>query len=110
MFYELRQYGVNPGKRDAWVKLMEEEIIPFQVAKGMVILGSFVGQLEEGPKDDVYVWIRRFNSKEEWGRQSEAVYEDPHWKSVIGPKITGLLDEERITVYLMEPTPRSPLQ
>ena len=110
MFYELRQYVVNPGKREAWVKLIEEEIIPFQVAKGMVVLGSFVGQLEEGPKDDVYIWMRRFNSEEERDRLYEAVYEDPHWKNVIDPKQNGLLDEERITVYLMEPTPRSPVQ
>ena len=28
-FYELRQYFVRPGKMDEWVKIMEEEIIPF---------------------------------------------------------------------------------
>ena len=36
-FYELRQYFVRPGKMNEWVKIMEEEIIPFQVSKGMVI-------------------------------------------------------------------------
>ena len=40
-FYELRQYTVLPGKMNEWVKFMEDEIIPFQVAKGMVICGSF---------------------------------------------------------------------
>ena len=58
MFFELRQYRTKPGQREKWVKFMEEEIIPFQVSKGMVILGSFVGQEE----DDLYVWIRRFES------------------------------------------------
>jgi len=47
MFFELRQYRTLPGQRNTWVKFMEEEIIPFQVAKGMVILGSFVGQEED---------------------------------------------------------------
>ena len=61
MFFELRQYRTQPGQRDAWVKFMEEEIIPFQVAKGMVIVGSFVAQEEE----DLYVWIRRFESEED---------------------------------------------
>jgi hypothetical protein len=28
-FYELRQYFVRPGKMNEWVKIMEEEIIPF---------------------------------------------------------------------------------
>ena len=46
-FYELRQYTVLPGKMDEWVKFMEDEIIPFQVAKGMVICGSFKGEEDE---------------------------------------------------------------
>ena len=47
MFYELRQYPVLPGQMDNWIKLFEEEILPFQVSKGMVITGSFRG--EEDP-------------------------------------------------------------
>ena len=39
-FYELRQYKVLPGQMDLWVKYMEEEIIPYQVSKGMVICGG----------------------------------------------------------------------
>src|SRR6266852_8147454 len=54
MFFELRQYHIRPGQRDKWVRCMEEEIIPFQVKMGMVILGSFVGEEDES----VYVWIR----------------------------------------------------
>src|SRR5207249_7631502 len=61
MFFELRQYHIHPGQRDKWVKCMEEEIIPFQVKMGMVILGSFVGEEDES----VYVWIRRFESEAE---------------------------------------------
>ena len=48
-FYELRQYHVRPGKSAQWVKIMEEEIIPFQVSKGMVICGSFRGETDENP-------------------------------------------------------------
>ena len=46
-FYELRQYKVKPGKLAEWIKIMEEEIIPFQVSKGMVICGSFGGEEDE---------------------------------------------------------------
>ena len=60
-FYELRQYFVRPGKMDEWVKIMEEEIIPFQVSKGMVICGSFRGETDES----AYFWLRRFNSEAE---------------------------------------------
>ena len=59
MFLELRQYRTLPGQRNNWVKYMEEIIIPFQVSKGMVIVGSFVGEEEL----DLYVWIRRFEAK-----------------------------------------------
>ena len=46
MFLELRQYKILPGKMDEWVEFMEGTIIPFQVARGMVITGSYRG--EEG--------------------------------------------------------------
>ena len=71
MFFELREYRCPNGQRNNWVKFMEEEIIPFQVSKGMVILGSFTGQEE----DDLYIWIRRFESEEEREKLYEAVYE-----------------------------------
>jgi hypothetical protein len=83
MFFELRQYRTKPGQREKWVKFMEEEIIPFQVSKGMVILGSFVGQEE----DDLYVWIRRFESEAERERLYKAVYESDHWKTYIAPQV-----------------------
>ena len=41
-FYELRQYKVKKGKMKEWLKIMEEEIIPFQVSKGMVITAGLV--------------------------------------------------------------------
>ena len=80
MFFELRQYRIFPGQRDAWVKYMEEVIMPFQISKGMVIVGSFVGQQE----DDLYIWIRRFESEEERERLYKAVYETDTWKNEIG--------------------------
>ena len=34
MFFELRDYTAKSGQRDRLVKLMEEEIIPFQASLG----------------------------------------------------------------------------
>jgi hypothetical protein len=87
-FYELRQYEVRPGKMGAWLTLMEEEIIPFQVAKGMVIPGSFRGETD----DSVYVWLRRFESEAEREKLYAAVYEDPHWQTSISPRIGELIN------------------
>lgn len=106
MFFELRQYRMRAGQREKWVKFMEEEIIPYQVSKGMVIVGSFVGQEEE----DLYVWIRRFESEEERKRQYEAVYESDHWKNVIAPQVPMMIDREAIKVSRIEATPKSVIQ
>lgn len=103
MFFELRQYRTRPGQRERWVKFMEEVIIPFQVSKGMVVVGSFVGQEE----DDLYVWIRRFESEEERERLYEAVYESDYWKNEVAPKVPEMLDRERTVVTRIEPTPKS---
>lgn len=83
MFFELREYRTFPGERANWVNFMEEIIIPFQVSKGMVILGSFIGQEE----DDLYIWVRRFEDEAEREELYEAVYESDVWKNDIGPKI-----------------------
>ena len=103
MFYELRQYRTKPGQRQNWVDFMEEVIIPFQVSKGMVIAGSFVGEEE----DDLYVWIRRFDSESERKRLYEAVYDSDHWKNTIAPQIPAMLDREKIKVTRIASTPKS---
>ena len=106
MFFELREYRTLPGQRENWVRFMEEEIIPFQVSKGMVILGSFVGEEE----DDLYVWIRRFESEEERENLYAAVYESDKWVNEIGPKIPEMMDRSKIVVRRLDASSRSVIQ
>jgi len=106
MFYELRQYRMRPGQRDNWVKCMEEEIIPFQVSKGMVIMGSFVGEEDDG----LYVWIRRFENEEERKRLYREVYESDYWKNEIAPKVPQMLDRDAFEVKRIVATPKSAIQ
>ena len=106
MLFELRQYRIQPGRMDDWVKLMEEEIIPFQVAQGMVILGSFRGEQEP----DTYVWIRRFKDEEERARLYEAVYRSDHWRENLAGPVSEMLIREEIRVTRLTPTPKSPIQ
>ncbi len=106
MFFELREYRTKPGQRESWVRFMEERIIPFQAGKGMVIVGSFVGQEE----DDLYIWIRRFESESEKERLYKAVYESDTWKNEIAPKIPEMMDREKIVVRRIEATPKSVAQ
>ena len=106
MFFELRQYRTRPGRREDWVTYMEETIIPFQVSKGMVIVGSFVGQEDQ----DLYVWIRRFASEEERVQLYQAVYQSDRWKNEIGPRVGELIDREQIKVTRLDATPKSVTQ
>ena len=106
MFFELREYRTLSGERENWVNFMEEIVIPFQVSKGMVILGSFVGQEE----DDLYIWVRRFEDEAEREKLYEAVYESDVWQNDIGPKIPTMMDRSKVVVRRIEASSRSVIQ
>jgi len=103
MLFELREYRIKNGRRADWVRLMEEKIIPFQVSKGIVLVGSFVSLDEE----DLYVWIRRFESEEEREEVYREVYESDYWKQEIKPEADQMLDRERMVVRRLEATTKS---
>jgi hypothetical protein len=105
-FYELRQYKVRPGKLKEWVRIMEEEIIPFQVSKGMVVCGSFRGEIDE----TVYVWLRRFESEAQREALYKAVYESDFWKTQIAPRVPECLDRESNVIQRIVPTAKSTVQ
>ena len=106
MFFELREYRIKTGRRDQWVELMEKKIIPFQVSKGMVILGSFIATDEP----DLYIWIRRFESEEDRDQLYQRVYQSEYWKSKIKPLVEQLLEREQMRVTRLISTPKSPIQ
>jgi len=85
---------------------MEETIIPFQISKGMVIVGSFVGEQDQ----DLYVWIRRFTSEAEREQLYQEVYQSDRWKNEIGPRVGDLIDREQTKVSRIEATPKSVIQ
>jgi NIPSNAP protein len=103
MFFELRQYRARPGQRENWVRFMEDVIVPFQVSKGMVIVGSWTGEQE----DDLFVWMRRFDNESERERLYKEVYESEHWKTNVAPRIPEMLDREKMVITRLEPTARS---
>ncbi|HZT89981.1 MAG TPA: NIPSNAP family protein [Stellaceae bacterium] len=102
-FYELRQYKVRPGKMDEWVRIMEQEIIPFQVSKGMVICGSFRGETD----DSVYIWLRRFESEAQREALYKEVYESEFWKTTIAPRVGDYLDRAAMVITRIVPTEKS---
>lgn len=105
-FTELRQYVIKPGQMEAWLKLFHEEILPFQVAKGMLITGIWRGETD----DSVFVWTRRFESEAQREAHYKAVYEDPLWKNSISPRVGELIDRPSIKVQRIVSTALSPAQ
>jgi hypothetical protein len=99
MLFELRQYRTRPGQRENWVRFMEEKIVPFQTSQGMVILGQWIGEQE----DDLFVWLRQFESEAERVRLYAAVYESDYWKNDIAPHVPAMLDRERMVISRLEP-------
>lgn len=106
MLYELRRYQVKKGKMKQWVKLFEEEVVPFQVSKGMVIAGSFTAVKEA----NLFVWLRRFATEAERTKLYARVYESEQWKKVLLPKVDALLNRSEIVMTLLSPTRKSVLQ
>ena len=104
-FFELRQYKVQTGKMAAWLELMENEIIPFQVSKGMVICASFQGEED----DSIYFWIRRFENEAERERLYAEVYESDFWKNDVSSRVGEILDRTATNVQRVTATRMSPM-
>ena len=105
-FYEIRQYEIRPGKMDEWIRMMDQEILPFQAAKGMVISGIFRGEED----DSVFIWIRRFENEAERVRLYKAVYESDEWVNDMSPRVGELINRETINVQRVVPSAASVLQ
>ncbi len=105
MFFELRVYPMQPGKGQEFARYMDKEIIPYQLSKGMVVLGSFLNEAE-----DSYVWIRRFASEAEKEALYDAVYNNDYWRDEVAPKLPALMDGANMQVTILRATPRSFMQ
>jgi NIPSNAP len=106
VFYEIRSYLTKPGRRDEWVRFMEEVVIPYQLSKGMTITASFVD--DENP--DHYVWLRRFNDESEREALYAATHDNQRWTGEIFPRVADLLVLDRTVVTRAVPTSASALQ
>ena len=105
-FYELRIYKIFPRKMSEWINFFEKDIVPFQIAKGMLITGNF--HIEED--HETFIWIRRFENEEKRKLLYKDVYEDKVWKERFLPRIEKLMDRSAIKVIRMIPNSLSILQ
>jgi hypothetical protein len=105
-FFELRQYVVRRGKKKEWLRMFDEEIMPFEVARGVVPCGIWHGESD----DSVFIWMRRFNSEKERVRLCNAVYEDPYWLNELVPRIDKLVDRKKTVVQRIVANKKSSVQ
>jgi hypothetical protein len=102
---EVRIYTIHDGKRDEFVKLYDEVLLPAQREFGLDVLGQFVST-----EDDVtFVWLRRFDSEEERRRKWDEFYGSDLWKTELGPRANPLMKDSS-NVIVVEPTPGSAIQ
>jgi hypothetical protein len=102
---EVRIYTIHKGKRDEFVKLYDEVLLPAQQRFGLDVLGQFVS-LED---NQTFVWLRRFENEEERRRKWDEFYGSDLWKNELGP-IANPLMEDSSNVIAVEPTPGSAIQ
>jgi hypothetical protein len=89
-----------------FLEIMENTIIPFQLSKGMLVIGSFLDLDDE----DCYIWLRRYRDEAEKQIVYDRVYGSDYWKEEIRPRISELLVREKTRVNMLSPTAASILQ
>lgn len=92
--------------RPLWVQLMDEVIIPYQQQMGMTITGSFIVPEDE----DLYIWIRKFESEEKRKELYDKVYGSKYWQEDVKKAMGDLLVKKETKVTFMKATPGSVLQ
>lgn len=105
-FFELREYKIRRGKQKAWLKMFDTEVMPFEVARGIVPCGIWHGEGDPS----VFIWMRRFNTEAERVRLCDAVYSDPYWLGELAPRIDKLVDRTKTRVQRLVPTGKSSVQ
>ena len=78
MISQLRQYTVNRGMMDAWVKHFTENLVPIQENLGIKIDGMWVNE-----DKDQFIWIRSFQDAEDVKNKEAAFYASPEWQAVM---------------------------
>jgi hypothetical protein len=102
---EVRICTIHQGKRNEFVKLFDEVLLPAQREFGLDVVGQFIS-LDD---DQTYVWLRRFDSQQErqcrWGEFDGSEL----WRQQLGPRANPLMKDSS-NVIAVQPTPGSAIQ
>ena len=102
---EVRIYTIHQGKREEFVKLYDEVLLPAQRRFGLEVLGQFIS-LDD---DQTFIWLRRFDSQQERQRKWGEFYGSDLWCNQRGPRVNPLM-QDTSNVIAVQPTPGSAIQ
>lgn len=89
---ELREYTLQPGRRDELIELFEREFIEPQEAAGMELLGTF----RDARRDDRFVWLRAFTDMDARKRALTEFYGGPVWQRHRDAANVTMLDSDNV--------------
>jgi len=102
--YELRQYTLRPGTRDAFVALFDAEFVESQEEAGMLLLGQFT----DLDRPDMFVWLRGFSDMTGRRTALETFYTGPVWAAHRETANAMMLDSD--DVLLLKPAGGAPIE
>jgi hypothetical protein len=100
--FELRNYKVDPARRQEFIDHFERRLIHTQEAEGIAILGQF----EVVGEPDRFVWIRGFPNMRSRAASLSAFFGGKAWAE--HGQLANDIMEQWDDVYLLRPTPSSP--
>jgi quinol monooxygenase YgiN len=90
--FELRDYTLHPGRREALIALFEREFVESQEAVGCHVLGTF----RDRDRPDHFVWLRGFADMDARRRALEAFYGGPVWAAHRDAANATMLDSDDV--------------
>ncbi|RDZ26838.1 NIPSNAP family protein [Lysobacter silvisoli] len=89
---ELRQYTLQPGRREELERLFDREFVEPQEMVGMHVIGQF----RDLDDDDRYVWLRGFPSMAARAASLDAFYTGPVWQRHRDAANATMIDSDNV--------------
>jgi quinol monooxygenase YgiN len=89
---DLRMYTHQPGRRDDFIKLFEDQFIETQEAVGIQVIGQFY----DLNHPNRCVWLRGFNDMSARKESLTAFYTGPIWKALRDKTNATLIDSDNV--------------
>ena len=89
---ELRQYLLQPGRRDDLIELFDREFVETQEAVGIEV----VGQFRDLDRPDYFVWLRSFDDMESRRHSLTAFYGGPVWAAHRDVANATMIDSDNV--------------